>query len=66
MLGEIKELQIAHKYLKCPFFEKKVRGINELKEIYHKVINSASKGRNNEQYSYTKWLTIEKYQQWLL
>jgi hypothetical protein len=38
-----------------------VRGINELKEIYNKVQNAANKGRNNDQYSYTKWLTIEKY-----
>jgi hypothetical protein len=60
-IGELKELQIAQKYLRCPFFEKRVRGINELKEIYNKVQNAANKGRNNDQYSYTKWLTIEKY-----
>lgn len=39
-MSELKELQIAQKYLRCPFFEKRVRGINELKEIYSKVINS--------------------------
>lgn len=37
---ELKELQIAQKYLRCPFFEKRVRGINELKDIYNKVVNS--------------------------
>ena len=47
-IGELKELQIAQKYLRCPFFEKKVRGINELKEIYNKVINAATKGANND------------------
>lgn len=39
-MSELKELQIAHRYLRCPFFEKRVRGINELKEIYIKVVNS--------------------------
>jgi hypothetical protein len=59
-LSELKELQIAQKYLRCPFFEKRVRGINELKEIYQKVINSLSKNRTAE-IGYTKWLTPEKY-----
>jgi hypothetical protein len=35
--AELRELQIAQKYLRCPFFEKRVRGINELKEIVYKV-----------------------------
>jgi len=39
-MSELKELQIAQRYLRCPFFEKRVRGINELKEIYNKVANS--------------------------
>jgi hypothetical protein len=34
------ELIIAQKYLRCPFFEKRVRGINELKEIFYKVVNA--------------------------
>jgi hypothetical protein len=44
-IGDLKELQIAQKYLRCPFFEKRVRGINELKEIYNKVQNAANNGR---------------------
>ena len=63
--AELRELQIAQKYLRCPFFEKRVRGINELKEIYYKVNNSTMKGRNNDQYQYTKWLNFEKYSQWI-
>lgn len=65
-LAELRELQIAQKYLRCPFFEKRVRGINELKEIYQKVLNSSIKNRNNDQYQYTKWLNAEKYSQWLI
>lgn len=36
-IAEMFELKIADKYLRCNFFEKRVRGINELKEIYYKV-----------------------------
>lgn len=59
-LAEIYELKVAEKYLRCNFFEKRVRGINELKDIYYKVRNSISRNRN-EQMDYTKWLTMDKY-----
>ena len=39
-IAEMYELKIAEKYLRCNYFEKRVRGINELKEIYYKVQNS--------------------------
>ncbi len=39
-IREIYELKIAEKYLRCPYFEKRVRGINELKEIYAKVMRA--------------------------
>lgn len=37
---EFYELTIAEKYLKSPFLEKRVRGINDLKDIFHKVKNA--------------------------
>lgn len=64
--AELRELQIAQKYLRCPYFEKRVRGINELKEIYIKVANAANKSRTTEQLACTKWLNAEKYSRWLL
>lgn len=64
-IAEIYELKIAQKYLRCPFFEKRVRGINELKEIYYKVMNSQNRGRNTDT-EYTKWLTPEKYANWII
>ena len=64
-MSELKELQIAQRYLRCPFFEKRVRGINELKEIYNKVANSQSKNRQAGE-NYTKWLNLEKYSQWII
>mmetsp|Transcript_29753 Transcript_29753/g.22069 ORF Transcript_29753/g.22069 Transcript_29753/m.22069 type:complete len:91 (-) Transcript_29753:91-363(-) len=39
-VAELYELKIAEKYLRSPFFEKRVRGINDLKEIFYKVKNS--------------------------
>lgn len=44
MTAEHYELNIAQKYLRCPFFEKRVRGINDLKDIFYKVTN-ATKSR---------------------
>ena len=44
-IAEQYELIIAEKYLRCPFFEKRVRGINELKDIFYKVINSQSRSK---------------------
>lgn len=64
-MSELKELQIAQRYLRCPFFEKRVRGINELKEIYIKVSNSQSKNRQAGE-NYSKWLNLEKYSQWII
>ena len=45
-----------------------MRGINEFKEIYYKVMNASVKQRaqNAEQYEVTKWLTQAKYCEWLL
>ena len=55
---EIYELTIAQKYLRSPFFEKRVRGINDLRDIYHKVKN-ASKGKTAQSMGLpqTRWLT---------
>ena len=44
-VAEIYELRIAQKYLRCPFFERRVRGINDLKDIFYKVSNSQTKTR---------------------
>jgi hypothetical protein len=34
---EMTELDLALKFLKSPFFEKKIKGINEIKDILEKV-----------------------------
>lgn len=62
--AELRELHVAEKYLRCPFFEKRVRGINELKEISFKVMNSLVKNKG-EQLEFSKWLTVDSYCAWL-
>ena len=39
-ISETYELIIAHKYLMSPFFDKKIRGMAEFKEVFNKVENS--------------------------
>jgi hypothetical protein len=39
-VSETYELRIAKKYLTCPYFEKRIRGIAEFRDIFVKVENS--------------------------
>lgn len=38
-ISETYELRIAQKYLMSPFFDKKIRGMAEFKDIFNKVEN---------------------------
>ena len=55
------ELKIAERCLKSAFFEKRVKGLNELKEMYWRVRNSANKDFMNK----VQWLTLERFGEWL-
>jgi hypothetical protein len=39
-ISEMYELKIAQKYLMSPFFEKRIKGMSEFKEIFLKVDNA--------------------------
>jgi hypothetical protein len=55
--------------LRCPFFEKRVRGINELKEIFYKVANAQQRNKQQleaQNKEYSKWLTVEEYARWII
>ena len=39
-ISELYELKIALKLLKCPFFERKLRGMTEFKEMFRRIENS--------------------------
>jgi hypothetical protein len=34
------ELKVAYRYLKSPYFERRIRGLNEFKDIYNKCMNA--------------------------
>jgi hypothetical protein len=68
-LVETIQLKVAAKLLKCPFLEKRVRGINEFKDILDKVRNSE---RHHKSYleangiEHSQWLTFERLIKWIL
>mmetsp|Transcript_8862 Transcript_8862/g.8245 ORF Transcript_8862/g.8245 Transcript_8862/m.8245 type:complete len:80 (+) Transcript_8862:1074-1313(+) len=68
-VGELYELKIAEKYLKSPFFERRVRGINDLKDIFYKVKNTQTMSKHqleHQNVEYAKWLNFERYANWLI
>jgi hypothetical protein len=67
-ISETYELRIAKKYLTSPFFEKRIRGMAEFKEMFSKVQNSAQnepKQLKDSDLPHTKYLTFAKYAEWL-
>jgi len=59
--AESLELKVAERCLKSAFFEKRVKGLNELKEMYWRVRNSANKDFQPK----VQWLTLERLGEWL-
>lgn len=47
-VSETYELKIAQKYLMSPFFDKKIRGMADFKEIFNKVENKRRNTDENE------------------
>ena len=63
-VSEIYELRIAKKYLTSPYFEKKIRGMAEFKEIFTKVQNKNNFDENTlkqKELPYTRYLTFPNY-----
>ena len=44
---ELYELQIEKKLLMCPYFEKRIKGMNEFKHIQEKVVNRVIRGQKD-------------------
>jgi hypothetical protein len=67
-VSEIYELRIAKKYLTSPFFEKKIRGMAEFKDIFIKVQNKNNydaKTLNLKELPFTNYLTFPYYAEWM-
>ena len=55
--------------MRCPFFEKRVRGINDLKDIFYKIQNAMSKNKQQieqQNLECTKWLNWDRYAKWIV
>ena len=67
-VSETFELRIAKKYLTSPFFEKRIRGMSEFRDIFIKVENSQQYSeaqlRQND-LAYSRWLTLQHYAEWI-
>ena len=55
------ELKIAERCLKSQFFEKRVKGLNELKEIFFKIKNSSAKDAQEK----VVWLNEQRFADWI-
>lgn len=69
---ETMELDLALKYLKSSFFEKRIKGVNEIKEISERIEYTESHLSSNDNYyyqisrkRYVKYLTSEIFLKWL-
>ena len=59
------ELELSLKYLKSPYFEKKLKGLSDIKDIMEKVEYSS---REYSFYSYKKkyhYITVDIFLKWL-
>jgi len=63
-VAESFELKIAERFLKSQFFEKRVKGMNEFKEII-KRIRLTQAGDKDPQTS-VKWLNYERFSEWVV
>lgn len=63
-ISENMELKIAFQYLKSPFFELKIRGMNDFKSIFGKVqnrYNNSDEQLQKKEVEYCQYLTFELY-----
>ena len=68
-VSETYELRIAKKYLTCPFFEKRIRGMAEFKEIFVKV-EAAATGSEQQlkggERAPARFLTFPAFAEWVM
>lgn len=71
LLTETAELDLSLRFLTCPYFEKRLRGINEIKELTEKIDMYEHFERNPQQYSaiysqkMTKRLSAKMFLEWI-
>jgi hypothetical protein len=66
---ELYELAIAKRFLTCPFFEKRIKGMNEFKSIQEKVFNRATRGPSECRTAglpCTEYLDVKEFSRWIM
>lgn len=63
--SETYELRIAKKYLTCPYFEKRIKGMAEFKDIFNKVRNFKGQDKEKSEIVGTRFLDFAKFSKWL-
>lgn len=70
-IQEVYELEMSKRFLMCPFFEKRIRGIKEFKYIQEKILNRHLRpqvDQNNRpiRYEITKYLDEATFSKWMI
>ena len=69
-LQELYELEIAKRFLTCPYFEKRIKGMKEFKLIQEKVLNRATRPPNDNnrpvRYEVAKHLDMANFSAWII
>ena len=69
-LQELHELEIAKRFLTCPYFEKRIKGMKEFKLIQEKVLNRATRPPNDNnrpvRYEVAKHLDMASFSAWII
>jgi hypothetical protein len=58
------ELHLADRFLKSPFFEKRVKGINEFRDIIIRI-SQADRREKKEGQNPTRWLNYHRFAEWV-
>jgi hypothetical protein len=66
---ELWELEIAKRYLMCPFFEMRIKGMKEFKHIQEKIVNTACRSgpeHKKQSLEYNYFVNCQIYSDWIL
>lgn len=66
---ELWELEIAKRYLMCPFFEMRIKGMKEFKHSQNKIVNTAlysGPEHKKQNLEYSNYLTCQSYAEWIV
>ena len=66
---ELYELEIAKRFLMCPYFEKRIKGMKEFKFIQEKVLNGFYRNQQERRQTgqdFAKFLDMKGFSNWII